>query len=163
MLVSNIITDTVAIFAALAGMAAEKHTVSFVNKCGHGTPLLKADGKTLSKGKDYTIHGRLISAIAYLQTGHCGDNGESCTLIETTLKNPTKGEPGSGSSTDISLIPPHKFSVTSGFGYIGAGCDHLGADCKSEKCKTAFHYPNDTDVQVACQGANVDLVITFCD
>lgn len=36
--------------------------------------------------------------------GSCGDNGEGCTLVETTLVNPTT--PGSGSSTDISLIPP---------------------------------------------------------
>ena len=48
------------------------------------------------------------------QSGSCGLNGEGCTLIETTLKNPTS--PGAGSSTDISLIPPHTFSVTSGFG-----------------------------------------------
>lgn len=32
-------------------------------------------------------------------------NGEGCTLIETTLTNPTSA--GSGSSTDISLIPPY--------------------------------------------------------
>lgn len=37
--------------------------------------------------------------------GGCGFNGEGCTLIETTLINPTS--PGSGSSTDISLIPPY--------------------------------------------------------
>ena len=48
--------------------------------------------------------------------GSCGDNGEGCTLIETTLVNPTS--PGSGSSTDISLIPPLAFSVTSGFGSV---------------------------------------------
>ena len=48
--------------------------------------------------------------------GGCGFNGEGCTLIETTLVNPTS--PGSGSSTDISLIPPHSFSVTSGFGSV---------------------------------------------
>ena len=48
--------------------------------------------------------------------GKCGFNGDGCTLIETTLVNPTA--PGSGSSTDISLIPPHAFSVTSGFGSV---------------------------------------------
>ncbi|KAF8726218.1 hypothetical protein AX14_007929 [Amanita brunnescens Koide BX004] len=52
----------------------------------------------------------------YLRTplliGSCGLDGEGCTLIENTLVNPTT--PGSGSSTDIPLIPPHAFSVTSG-------------------------------------------------
>ena len=87
--------------------------------------------------------------------------------------NPTS--PGSGSSTDISLIPPHVFSVTSGFGWVFApssslilakwwvgtyasyfnGCDGAGADCTNQNCNTAFHQPNDTGVQVACQIDNV--------
>ncbi|EKM58948.1 uncharacterized protein PHACADRAFT_169427 [Phanerochaete carnosa HHB-10118-sp] len=132
MLYSPIFTAFVAAAVAFVGANAEIHTVHFQNK----QPLLKANGS-------------------------CGDNGEGCTLIETTLKNPTT--PGSGSSTDISLIPPHTFSVTSGFGYFGAGCDKLGADCTSPSCPTAFHHPNDTHVQVPCQGDNVNLAITFCD
>lgn len=40
----------------------------------------------------------------FLQKGNCGFNGEGCTLVETTLQNPTTA--GSGSSTDLSLIPP---------------------------------------------------------
>ncbi|GJE97611.1 glycopeptide [Phanerochaete sordida] len=146
--------------AVFAGARAESHTVHFVNNCGRGTPLLKAGGATLSTGGDYTSNGPLISAIAFLQTGSCGDNGEGCTLIETTLKNPTS--PGSGSSTDISLIPPHAFSVTSGFGYYN-GCDGAGADCTNANCPTAFRQPGDTGVQVACQVDNVNLAITFCD
>ena len=51
-----------------------------------------------------------------LVVGACGDNGEGCTLVETTLVNP--GAPGSGSSTDLSLIYPHAFSVTTGFGCV---------------------------------------------
>nr|BAF46900.1 glycopeptide [Phanerodontia chrysosporium] len=144
----------------LLGVAAEQHTVSFTNNCGFGTPLLKANGQTLSTGQTVTFGGPLISAIAFLQTGSCGDNGEGCTLIETTLVNPTS--PGSGSSTDISLIPPHAFSVTSGFGYYG-GCDGAGADCTYYGCPTAFYNPGDTGVQVACQVDNVNLAITFCD
>lgn len=35
----------------------------------------------------------------------CGANGEGCTMVETTLVNPTS--PGSGSSTDITLISPY--------------------------------------------------------
>ncbi|KAF8911696.1 glycopeptide [Gymnopilus junonius] len=144
---------------------AETHTVHFTNLCGFGTPTLIQGSNVLSTGADYTSNGPLISAIAYVglklcnTLGSCGFNGEGCTLIETTLKNPTT--PGSGSSTDVSLIPPHSFSVTSGFGYYG-GCDGAGADCNSPNCNTAFRSPGDTFVQVACQANNVNLVITFC-
>ncbi|GJE97609.1 hypothetical protein PsYK624_138300 [Phanerochaete sordida] len=145
---------------AFVGAHAESHTVHFVNKCGYGTPLLKAAGRTLSTGADYRSSGPLVAAIAFLQTGHCGDNGEGCTLLETTLQNPTR--PGGGSSSDVSLIPPHKFSVASGFGYYG-GCDGAGADCKDANCPTAFRKPDDTHVQVACQSNDVNLAITFCE
>ncbi len=37
-------------------------------------------------------------------------------LVETTLQNVAPGN--SGSDTGISLISPHKFSVTSGFGSV---------------------------------------------
>ncbi|KIP10578.1 hypothetical protein PHLGIDRAFT_220080 [Phlebiopsis gigantea 11061_1 CR5-6] len=144
-------------FVAVQG---EQHTVALVNNCGHGTPLLKANGQTLSTGGSVTISGPLVAAIAFLQTGGCGDNGEGCTLVETTLQNPTS--PGSGSSTDISLISPHSFSVTSGFGYFDE-CDGAGADCTSADCGTAFHQSTDTGIQVACQSNDVSLAITFCD
>ncbi|KAK7461292.1 hypothetical protein VKT23_008471 [Stygiomarasmius scandens] len=144
----------------IAAVYAETHTVVFDNRCGFGTPTLIQGPNVLSTGQSFTINGPLISAIAYLQTGSCGFNGEGCTLIETTLKNPTCA--GCGSSTDISLIPPHSFSVTSGFGYFN-GCDGAGADCTNGNCPTAFHNPDDTFVQVACQANNVNLAITFCD
>jgi len=139
---------------------AETHTVHFTNNCGFGTPTLIQGPNVLSTGADFVSNGPLTAAIAYLQTGNCGFNGEGCTLIETTLINPTS--PGSGSSSDISLIPPHAFSVTSGFGYFN-GCDGTGADCTSATCTTAFTSPDQTDKQVACQVDNVDLAITFCD
>ncbi|KJA28797.1 hypothetical protein HYPSUDRAFT_619789 [Hypholoma sublateritium FD-334 SS-4] len=146
--------------AAAIGVQAETHTVHFQNNCGFGTPTLIQGPNVLSTGGDFTSNGPLLSAIAYLQTGGCGFNGEGCTLIETTLVNPTS--PGSGSSTDISLIPPHAFSVTSGFGYFN-GCDGTGADCTNPSCPTAFFTSGETNVQVACQVDNVDLAITFCD
>ncbi|KAJ3936672.1 MAG: glycopeptide [Lentinula lateritia] len=145
--------------ALVAGAQAETHTVSFTNLCGRGVPTLKANGVTLSTGGAYTSNGPLEAAIAYLDVG-CGANGEGCTMVETTLVNPTS--PGSGSSTDITLISPHTFSVTTGFGYYN-GCDGAGADCTSASCPTAFHVSTDTGVQVACQSDNVDLAITFCD
>ncbi|KAI1792185.1 glycopeptide [Ganoderma leucocontextum] len=116
-------------------------------------PTLIQGGKVLSTGKDYTIDGPLISAIAYLQTGDCGFNGENCTLIETTLENVAPGN--AGSLTGVSLTPPHKFSVTSGFGYY-YGCDGAGADCDHPGCPAA-------SAPVSCKAENVNLAITFCD
>ncbi|KAJ3725709.1 hypothetical protein C8R42DRAFT_718000 [Lentinula raphanica] len=150
-------------FAALivfvVGVQAETHTVVFVNRCGRGTPRLKRNGVTLSTGGPYTSNGPLEAAIAYLDVG-CGADGEGCTMVETTLVNPTT--PGSGSSTDITLIPPHEFSVTTGFGYYN-GCDGAGTDCTNPSCPLAFRKPSDTFAQVACQADNVNLAITFCD
>ncbi|KAF8419260.1 hypothetical protein L210DRAFT_3426224, partial [Boletus edulis BED1] len=72
-------------------------------RCGYGTPTLMYNGKNVLTGDTYTSNGP-FSGIAYLQTGGCNLNGENCTLLETTLINPTCA--GCGSSTDISLIPP---------------------------------------------------------
>ncbi|THH09794.1 hypothetical protein EW145_g1750 [Phellinidium pouzarii] len=169
------------VLLAVIGAHAETHEVTFTNNCGFGTPMLIQGPNVLSTGGTFVSNGPLISAIAYLQTGKtaflpyisletsanayifegsCGFNGEGCTLVETTLVNPTT--PGSGSSTDLSLIPPHSFSVTTGFGYF-SGCDNTGADCTSAGCVTAFDTPDQTDRQVACQSDNVNLAITFCD
>ncbi|KAM5544749.1 hypothetical protein V8D89_001647, partial [Ganoderma adspersum] len=158
-------TATVVLAALVDTVVGESHTVHFDNRnaSSHAplcSPPVQPTPNVLSTGSDFTSNGALISAIAYLQTGACGFNGEGCTLIETTLVNPTS--PGSGSSTDISLIPPHSFSITSGFGYFN-GCDGMGVDCNNANCDTAFHQPNDTFVQVACQVDNVNLAITFCD
>ncbi|KAF9021195.1 glycopeptide [Hymenopellis radicata] len=157
---SSLLALTVA--SAVALVAGESHTIHFDNRCGYGTPtLISQSGAVLSTGGDYTSNGPIIGAIAYvLQFSRgCGFNGDSCTLVETTLVNPTSA--GAGSSTDISLIAPHTFSVTSGFGYYN-GCDGTGADCDNANCATAFHTSTDNWVQVACQTNDVDLAITFC-
>jgi hypothetical protein len=86
-------------------------------------------------------------------------NGEGCTLVEMTLNNPTCA--GCGSSTDISLIPPHAYVVPVSFSYSG-GCNGQGAACASANCNTAFFVPDDNQVQVECQDNNVNLLITFC-
>ncbi|KAJ7487045.1 glycopeptide [Mycena latifolia] len=140
---------------------AETHTITFTNKCKSGTPKLIQGPNVLSSGdKPFTIHGPLRGAIAYLQTGDCGFNGENCIIVETTLVNPAT--PGSGSSTDLSVIPPHKFSVKTGFKYFN-GCNGAGADCTNPNCPAAFHHPNETGRLVACQADNVNLAITFCE
>ncbi|KAI0780202.1 hypothetical protein C8Q74DRAFT_1367962 [Fomes fomentarius] len=147
-----------ALFAAVS-VRAEQHTIRFENKCGKGTPQLIQDGKVLSTGKDFVSNGPFSAGIAYLQTGDCLFNGENCALLEMTLVNPTA--PGTGSSTDISLIAPHAFNVPTSFSYFG-GCEGHGATCDSANCNTAFFQPNDNQVQVQCENNNVNLLITFC-
>ncbi|KAJ7646260.1 Glp-like protein [Mycena polygramma] len=178
-MVFSIKAATFALLAVAVGnVFAETHTITFNDGCGFGTPTLIQGPNVLSTGGPYSINGPLRGAIAYLQTGGCGLNGEGCTLIETSLVNPTTD--GSGSSTDISLIPPsvlrfwdtpaktdlflpnHAFSVTSGFGYLN-GCQPAGADCNNPNCPTAFHQSGDTGVQVPCQLDNANLVVSiFC-
>ncbi|KAJ7082774.1 hypothetical protein C8R44DRAFT_753649 [Mycena epipterygia] len=148
-----------ALAVAVSSVRAESHTVTFTNNCGFGTPTLIQNGNVLSTGGDFTSNGPLIGAIAYLQTGGCGFNGEGCTTVETTLVNPTS--PGSGSSTDITLIAPHAFSVTTGFGYFN-GCQPAGADCTNAHCPAAFPNPSGIFPQVECQADNADLAIIFC-
>ncbi|KZV76448.1 hypothetical protein PENSPDRAFT_747636 [Peniophora sp. CONT] len=151
------ISSFVVALVAIAGVRAETHTITFNNACGRGTPtLVSQNGAILSTGGPFTSNGPIVGAIAYLQTGGCGLNGENCLTVETSLIN------GAGrSSTDLTLIPPHAFQITTGFGYF-SGCDGAGADCTGPNCNTAFHVPSDTFVQVGCSADNVNLVITFC-
>ncbi|KAI0032087.1 hypothetical protein K488DRAFT_78669 [Vararia minispora EC-137] len=151
----------VPLFGACA--QSELHTVTFDNRCNRGTPVLRGqNGQALplTDGR-YTSDGPLIAAIAYLQTGSCGDNGENCLTVETTLWNSQSF--GQISNTGLSLIPPHQFNIGTAFTYTN-GCDGRGLTCSSEDCSSAAHNPNDTGVRVLtlCQADNVDLIITFC-
>ncbi|KAJ6559461.1 hypothetical protein DFH09DRAFT_921626 [Mycena vulgaris] len=150
-MISKLLMSLSLLAAAIGSVSAETHTVHFDNRCGFGTPNLIQGPNVLSTGGDFTINGPLISAIAYLQTGGCGFDGEGCTLVETTLRN-------GFSSTDLSLIPSHAFSVTTGFGYYN-GCDGAGADCREANCPEAFEDPSQTWKQVGCPAANVNLAV----
>ncbi|KAJ6499318.1 hypothetical protein C8R45DRAFT_981965 [Mycena sanguinolenta] len=151
--------STLLFLASTIGVVqAESHTVDFVNRCGYGTPQLIKGGSVLTT-TSYTSSGAFDAAIAYLQTGDCLFNGENCTLLELTMTNPVAA--GGGSSADISLIPPHSFSVPTSIEFYG-GCDGVGTTCDSQSCTTAFRQPDDTWVQIACQENNVNLLITFC-
>ncbi|TDL18830.1 glycopeptide [Rickenella mellea] len=142
--------------ATVVAVIAETHTVHFQNKCGFGTPTLVFGGQIVSTGADFTANGP-ITGIAYLQTGSCGFNGENCTTVEITLKN--SNSPGDASSTDINKVPPHAFSVTTGFGYFN-GCDGAGADCTSAFCLPPLTPGGPTNVE--CQTNNVNLAVVFC-
>ncbi|KAJ4497890.1 glycopeptide [Lentinula lateritia] len=143
---------TILIAAVLVtGALAETHTVVFSNLW----PTLKRNSPLIAG----IAFQRLLAT--YRINAGCGADGQGCAMVKTTLVNPTT--PGSGPSTDITLTPPpHSFSVTTDFGYFN-GCNGAGADCISTNCPTAFHNPNDTHVQVACQSDNVNLAITFCE
>ncbi|KAJ7462289.1 hypothetical protein B0H11DRAFT_2054923 [Mycena galericulata] len=154
----TLVSATFLVLAFGATVRAESHTIKFNNQCGFGTPQLIQGGNVLTT-TSYTSTGELSSAIAYLQTGSCGFNGEQCTLLEMTMTNPTVV--GGGSSADISLITPHTFNVATSIEFYG-GCDGVGTTCGSESCATAFKQPDDTWVQVACQDDNANLLITFC-
>ncbi|KAF9073139.1 hypothetical protein BDP27DRAFT_1488055 [Rhodocollybia butyracea] len=134
------IASLLALASFVAFAAAESHTITFTNNCGRGTPMLISQtGQVLSTGGSFTSNGP-----SYLQTGGCGLNGDF-----------------SGSATDVTLIPDHEFSVTSGFGYFN-GCDGTGFDCTSANCPGAFTDPTNGLI-VSCEADNVDLAITFCD
>ncbi|KAF8881535.1 hypothetical protein CPB85DRAFT_1340273 [Mucidula mucida] len=137
---------------------SETHTISFDNQCGYGTPKL-IRGNDVLTSTSFTANGTFASAIAYLDTGSCLFNGDGCTVVEMTLVNPTTA--GSGSSVDITLIPPLAFSVPTSFQFTGV-CSGQGASCATSDCSTAFFHPDDTWVQVACQEDNADLLISFC-
>ncbi|KAJ6525206.1 glycopeptide [Mycena capillaripes] len=138
-------------FSFLASMAT--HTVHFTNNCGFGTPTLIQGGRVLSTSGDYTQNGALLGAIAYLQTGGCGFNGEGCTLVELSLNN-------GFSSADISLIPPSVHTPQRKFVYYN-GCDGAGTDCKEPNCPEAFEHPGETDKQVGCSAPNCNIAVTM--
>ncbi|KAI4523782.1 hypothetical protein K525DRAFT_361152 [Schizophyllum commune Loenen D] len=143
-------------------VAAESHTIKFNNQCGYGTPTLIQGGNTLTlnDANEYTSDGQFAAAIAYLQTGGCKYNGEGCMTTEITLVNPSSA--GSGSSVDLSLIPPLAFNVPTTFSYYG-GCDGNGKTCDSDSCGVnAFFISTDYQAQVQCQEDDVNLLITFC-
>ncbi|KAF8839744.1 hypothetical protein BDN67DRAFT_1069820 [Paxillus ammoniavirescens] len=155
---SLFLTVAVPLIAAI-GANAESHVIKFVNQCGYGSPVLMLNGKNVLTGDEYTSNGP-FSGIGYLQTGDCNTNGENCTLLEMTLINPTCA--GCGSSTDISLIPPHVYNVETSFAYYN-GCDGVGTTCSDPNCSdSAFFVPDDNFVQVACQVDNVNLLVSFC-
>ncbi|KAJ7144474.1 glycopeptide [Mycena epipterygia] len=146
------LASLVTLAIAAGNVRAETHTVQFTNQCGFGTPTLVQAGKVLSAGA-FTSNGPFLGAIAFLQTGSCGVNGEGCTIVEASLTN------AGVSSADLSVIPPHTFSVATGFAFFN-GCDGAGLDCTTANCPTAFQTPEDVSPTVECTSANVNLEVT---
>ncbi|KAJ7144486.1 glycopeptide [Mycena epipterygia] len=146
------LASLVTLAIAVGSVRAETHTVQFANQCGFGTPMLVQAGKVLSTGA-FTSNGPLLGAIAFLQTGSCGVNGEGCTIVEVNLTN---------AGISSGQISPNSFSVTTGFGFFN-GCDGAGADCITAGCPNAFETPGIVSPPVDCTLPNVNLEITFCD
>ncbi|KAF9476658.1 hypothetical protein BDN70DRAFT_882125 [Pholiota conissans] len=143
-MISFISVVVLAITAVIGARAS--HTISFINNCGFGTPTLLQGNTVLSTGGAFTSNG-WPSAIAFLQTGSCGINGEDCTFVDITPTNS-----GSGVSVNISVPPPPlsargsvKFAFTN-------GCSGTET-CTGTKCATT---------PVECDAPNANLAITFC-
>ncbi|KAN0101273.1 hypothetical protein V8E55_001257 [Tylopilus felleus] len=134
--------------------SAETHTIKFINKSVISSPSLMYNGQDVLNGSDtYTSTGTYSGIAFSSRLGPCNTNGENCVLLETTLINPTCA--GCGSSTDISLIPPHAYNVETSFAYYN-GCDGQGQTCSGPNCtSSAFFASNDNFVQVECQITNV--------
>ncbi|KIY43287.1 hypothetical protein FISHEDRAFT_62799 [Fistulina hepatica ATCC 64428] len=125
----------------IPAIRAEQHSVNLVNNCGYGTFSGRAERSPSTRPLKPPFR-------------------EGCTLVELTLVNPSTA--GSGSSVDISLIPPLAFSVAATFSYYD-GCDGTGNSCLENGCTTAFYEPDDTTVQVACQDDNkLRVLINVC-
>ncbi|KAM5544105.1 hypothetical protein V8D89_002291 [Ganoderma adspersum] len=121
-------------------------------------PTLESGGNILSTGGDFTANGP-INAVAYLQTGSCGVNGENCTTVNISLGNTNASDTGSGSSVAIDLDPPHAFSAPTRFEYY-SGCDGAGEDCTNPDCQVLRV---GAPPPIVCQTDNANIVITFCD
>ncbi|CAE6479347.1 unnamed protein product [Rhizoctonia solani] len=129
----SIITTLTVTLVVAAGAQAEKHTITFKNNCGRGTPKLIQAGNTLhSGGGSYTHNGALMSAIAYLQTGD-RDQFEEPSFTWSRLEH-GRGCNGVGNRCG------------------SASCCPNGAFCK----------PDDYQAQRQCQVNDVNLVVTFC-
>ncbi|KLO16734.1 hypothetical protein SCHPADRAFT_198186 [Schizopora paradoxa] len=154
----NFIRLSAVIAAVVATVAAETHTINFINNCGFGTPSIFLNGITLPPtGADFTSNGPIIDAVAYLQDGSCNPDGDNCAVVVTTLQNPTLT--GNGSCTEILLLPPHTFEVPIGFSYSN-GCDGEGEQCNVADCPISF---GPTPGQcLTCDADNVDIIISFC-
>ncbi|KAJ7263893.1 hypothetical protein C8J57DRAFT_1070290 [Mycena rebaudengoi] len=109
---------------AFGEVRAESHTVHFSNGYRMRQPTLVHGSKIISTGADFTTHGPLSHAIAYLQRGSCGLHGENCTTVETTLKN---GHSSAKISPFVTFVPMFKQSYVK-FRYFN-GRDGTGLDC----------------------------------
>ncbi|QRV78079.1 hypothetical protein RhiJN_06094 [Ceratobasidium sp. AG-Ba] len=154
----SFIAAVVAAVVGAVGVAAESHTITFINKCGSGTPtIVNQTGKVVSTGNSYTINGSFVGGRAFLVNGACKLYGVGCTVVEMTL------DESHVSAADISLISPFAFSTPAAFAFKG-GCDGASNSCTSAKCcpTGAYCTPADDQATRACTAKNVGLEITFC-
>lgn len=71
----------IATVATLTGIVSAGHSVSVVNNCGYGTPMMNGPSTGLiSVAGGYSTSGDMTGWIMFLQTGQCGNNGESCLI-----------------------------------------------------------------------------------
>ncbi|KLO16733.1 hypothetical protein SCHPADRAFT_198248 [Schizopora paradoxa] len=150
------------IATGVASVTAESHTIHFTNLCGFGTPIIAQNGIILSTGADFTTNGPFIDGMAYLQTGGCGLNGEGCTIVETTLRNPTTLG-GNGSCTEIVQTSTDFLSIEFSYFINNSGCITItGGNCPANCSTGLVPFPSQTEC-VTCDLDNVNLAINLCD
>ncbi|KZO97734.1 hypothetical protein CALVIDRAFT_58866 [Calocera viscosa TUFC12733] len=125
-------------FSMLAAVViAESHTIEFTNNCGFGTPTLVVDGTVVSTGDAYTANGPITDAFAFLQSGSCGANGESCAVLEPYLCN--AADSGcNGSYVDLEITPPYSLSPEFRWYFYGNDCAGEGVTCNDDQCAIVF-------------------------
>ncbi|KZP08817.1 hypothetical protein FIBSPDRAFT_252756 [Athelia psychrophila] len=151
--------SAIAAITTLVGIVSAQHSVSVVNNCGYGTPMMTGPdtGGLISIPNGYSTSGDMTGWIIFLQNGsQCGSDGQNCLPLEGTLT-------GSGySQVDISLIAPHAFNSPLAFSYTdGSG----GRSCASASCECdydAFCQSTDYGAQVGSPSTTASITVTFC-
>ncbi|KZV68928.1 hypothetical protein PENSPDRAFT_502878 [Peniophora sp. CONT] len=142
------------------GAYSESHTVSFINNCGFGTPVLLVDEVVVSNGSDYSSDMSIIKGVAYLDQDGCASGGsESCMEIEINLSN------SSPSFVDILLIPPQVYRSAACVTYSD-GCDGASLTCTGPDCSEAIiseDDPSGSGAVLVCEDSDANVIITFCD
>lgn len=152
----SFISIATALAVGITAVQAESHTITQINNCGSGTPVISQNFVHVADPYSYTATST-FSAIAWLDQGNCDFEAVNCGMVEFTLLN------GGTSSADISLISPHTYTTPISWVYTG-GCAGVGAACDSADCPNtdAFHVSTDYSAQRQCESDDSGLTITYC-
>ncbi|KAH9942104.1 hypothetical protein B0H21DRAFT_868303 [Amylocystis lapponica] len=144
-------------------VARALYSVTVVNNCGRGVPVLyRAPNDTIATGTGVIFqNATVLDVFAYLNTAKCGPNGVNCTAVAVNL-----GNPDGSSNAVVDLIPTHAFSTGVSFSFYNA-CTGAGAKCVGESCVHAIRNNSDINGLVSCSAANdpnhsAGLLVTWC-
>ncbi|KAJ7590425.1 hypothetical protein C8J56DRAFT_592308 [Mycena floridula] len=151
------ISLVVSVFLACLLPVNAEHSVVMQNSCGTGVPTLDKVPSLVLNTRTSMYTNETIKAVAFLNTGVCGPNGEHCTVVDIEL-----GTRSDGSSTAlISLVPPNRFTVPVSFVYFN-GCDGASQTCRTAGCPNAGNVDFARQGIVQCAAPEASLSIIFC-